>query len=268
MELNFNSLETIYQNFTNMLPYILKGILFLLVAILMYWIIVLIISKLLGLMKIDKLDAQINNMELLRQSSININIRKIIINTVKFLLILFLIIIGADLLHLQMVSEVVGNLLEYLPKFFIAVLIFAGGTYLASQAKALIQNMLKSFDSNGSKAIGAIVFYLIFIFVCITALNQAGVNTEIISNNVSFILGALLVTITIAVGLGSRDIVYRLILGFYTKKNLEVGMKIQIGDHTGIIESIDNICLVLATETEKIVFPIKNINDTEIKILN
>src|SRR5690606_35217752 len=131
----------------------------------------------------------------------------------------------------------------YLPKFFIAVLIFVGGTYLASQAKRLIQNVLKSIDANGSKAVGAIVFYLIFIFVCITALNQAGINTEIISNNVSFILGAILVTITLAVGLGSRDIIYRLILGFYTKKNLEIGMKIQFEDKIGVIESIDNICL-------------------------
>ncbi len=267
MELNFNSLENFYQNLAEMLPSILKGILFLIFAALAYWIIILIFNKLLKLMKVDKLDARINNMELLHENSISVNIHKIIINTVKFLLILFLIIIGADLLHLPMVSALVSNLLEYLPKFFIAVLIFVGGTYLASQVKALIQNMLKSIDSNGSKVVGTIVFYLIFIFVCITALNQAGINTEIISNNVSFILGALLVTITLAVGLGSRDIVYRLILGFYTKKNLEVGMKIQVEDKIGIIESIDNICLILVTESERIVLPIKKINDTEIKIL-
>lgn len=267
MELNFNSLEHFYQNLAEMLPSILKGILFLIIAIFFYWIIILIFNKILKVMKVDRLNAQINNIELLRENSISINIHKIIINTVKFLLILFLIIIGADLLHLPMVSELVGNLLEYLPKFFIAVLIFVGGTYLASRAKSLIQNMLKSIDANGSKAVGAIVFYLIFIFVCITALNQAGINTEIISNNVSFILGALLVTLTIAIGLGSRDIVYRLILGFYTKKNLDVGMKIQVEDKIGVIESIDNICLVLVTEDERIVFPIKKINDTEIKIL-
>src|SRR5690606_3970907 len=161
-----------YQNFAEMLPYILKGALFLVVAVLVYWLIVFIFNNLLKLLKTDKLDAKINEMELLKGSSINVNIRKIIVGTIKFLLILVFVIVGADLLDLHMVSELVGNLLEYLPKFFIAVLIFVGGTYLASQAKRLIQNMLKSFDSNGSKAVGAIIFYLIFIFVCITALNQ------------------------------------------------------------------------------------------------
>ena len=268
MELNFNSLENFYQNLAGIIPSVLKGLLFFIIAILVYWLIVFLSKKILKILKVEKLDDRINNMDFLQGSSIQISLHKILINTVKFLLILFLIIIGADLLHLQMVSELMGNLLEYLPKFFIAVLIFVGGTYLASQSKKLIQNMLKSIDANGSKAVGAIVFYLIFVFVCITALNQAGINTEIISNNVSFILGAVLITVTLAVGLGSRDIIYRLILGFYTKKNLEIGTKIQFEDKIGIIESIDNICLVLVTPTERIVIPIKKINDTEIKILN
>ena len=92
--------------------------------------------------------------------------------------------------------------------------------------------------------------------------------TDIISNNISYIIGAALISATIAIGLGSRDIVYRLILGFYTKKNLQIGMKIQIDETIGVIESIDNICMVVKTENEKIVFPIKKINNSEIKVLN
>src|SRR5690606_4245700 len=226
------------------------------------------IKKLVKIVKVEKLNPIINNNDLLKNSSINIDVSKIIITTAKSLLILIFIVVAADMLQLTMVSQMVKNLIEYLPKFFIAVLIFAVGTYLASQAKKLVQNLLKSFDSNGSKAVGGIVFYLIFIFVSITALNQAGVNTEIISNNDSLILGAILTTLTIAVGLGPRDIVYILNLGFYTKKNLEIGMKIKIGEETGVIEAIDNICLVLKTETETIVFPIKKINNQEIRILD
>ena len=128
--------------------------------------------------------------------------------------------------------------------------------------------MIKSIDSGGAKAISSLVFYLIFVFVSITALNQIGIDTKIISDNLTYIIGAALIAVTIAVGLGSKDIVYRLILGFYTKKNLEIGMKIQIGQEIGIIENIDNICLVIKTDKEKIVYPIKNITDYEIKILN
>lgn len=268
MKLNLGSLENLYQNFLLMVPGILKALAFIIFSWLLYKLVVMGTKKLLKVIKIQKLNEIVNDNELIRGSNIQIDISKIIISVVKCLLALIIIVVGADFLNLPMVSAQVGNLLEYLPKLFSAVLIFVIGTYLASQAKKLIQNLLKSFDSNGSKAVGGIVFYLIFIFVSITALNQAGVDTQIISNNISFILGAALITITLAVGLGSRDIVYRLILGFYTKKNLEVGMRVKIGDKTGIIEAIDNICLVLRTADEKIIYPIKKINNQEIKILD
>ena len=166
------------------------------------------------------------------------------------------------------VSLQIGKLLEYLPQFITGLLIFVFGVYMASQAKKLVHNMIKSLDAGGAKAISTIVFYLILVFVSITALNQIGVDTEIISNNLSYFIGAALIAMTIAVGLGSRDIVYRLILGFYTKKNLEIGMKIQIDDTVGRIISIDNICLVLQTDTDKKMFPIKKINNTTVKIFN
>jgi len=268
MEFNANTLDSFYQDFLDFLPQFLKGIGFIILAFLIYKILLFITNKLLKVIKVEQLSGKLNSMEILSSNAIEINLNKVIIGIVKFLLILIFIIAGADLLNLPMVSELVGKLIAYLPKLFTAIIIFIVGVYLASQLKTLIQNLLKSFDSNGSKAIGLIVFYVIFIFVSITALNQAGINTEIISNNVSFILGAILVTVTIAVGLGSRDIIYRLILGFYTKKNLEIGMKIKIEEQIGIIESIDNICLVLLTENERIVYPIKKITDTEVKILN
>lgn len=268
MKMNFGSLENLYYNFLDVLPNILKGLAFIIIAWIVYKLVVMGTKKLLRVVKIEKLNTILNDNDLVRGSNIEIDISKVILSVVKVLLALIIIFAGADMLNLPMVSAQVGNLIAYLPKLFSAVLIFVIGTYLASQAKKLIQNLLKSFDATGSKAVGGIVFYLIFIFVSITALNQAGVDTQIISNNISFILGAILITITLAVGLGSRDIVYRLILGFYTKKNLEIGMKVQIGEQTGIIEAIDNICLVLKTENERIVYPIKKINNQEIKILN
>lgn len=266
MKLNFESLEGLYQNFLDILPNILMALGLIILGWIVYKLTILGMKKVLKIIRIERLNEIINNNELIKGTSVKVDVTKIIIGTLKCLLILVFIVLAADMLHLTMVSRLVSNLIEYLPRFFMAVLIFAIGTYIASQLKKMIQNLLKSIDANGSRILGNVVFYLIFIFVSITALNQAGVNTDIISNNVSFILGAILITMTIAVGLGSRDIVYRLILGFYTKKNFEIGMKIQIDNEIGTIENIDNICLTLKTDDGKIVYPIKDINDHKIKI--
>lgn len=261
-------LQSLYNDFLNILPKILLGIGFIIASFIFYVSIIWLIKKLLKVSNISKLNRLINENELFIDSNIKINLNNIILFVVKFILILIIAIIGAEFLDLTIVSVQIGKLLEYLPQFFTGVIIFAAGIYLASQAKKLVYNLLKSLDSGGAKSISTVLFYLIFIFVSITALNQIGIETDIISNNISYIIGAALISATIAIGLGSRDIVYRLILGFYTKKNLQIGMKIQIDETIGVIESIDNICMVLKTENEKIVFPIKKINNSEIKILN
>ncbi len=267
MELPLDLVENFYNNFLNAFPQILKGLGFIIGAIILYKILIWVVKRLLKFSKIEKANAMLNEMDFLRSMNVELNLSKIILGILKFVYVLIVLIIGAEFLELKIVSEQIGKLLEYLPKLFIGLVIFMLGLYLASQARKLIYSLIKSIDSGGAKAISSVIFYLIFIFVSITALNQIGIDTQIISDNLTYIIGAALVAVTIAVGLGSKDIVYRLILGFYTKKNLEIGMKIQIGQDIGIIESIDNICLVLKTENEKIVYPIKKVTNYEIKIL-
>ncbi len=267
MELPLDLINNFFHDASSALPQILKGIAFILIAFLAYKLVLWIVKRLLKVSKIEKVNTMVNDMDFLQNSNIKINLTNIILGIVKFVMVLFILIVGAEFLNLKIVSEQIGKLIEYLPRLLIGFLIFIFGVYLASQAKKLIHNLIKSIDSGGAKAISSVVFYLIFVFVSITALNQVGVDTQIISNNLSYIIGAALIAVTIAIGLGSRDIVYRLILGFYTKKNLEIGMKIQIGDQIGVIESIDNICLVLKTNTDKIVYPIKKITNNEVRIL-
>lgn len=260
-------LENLYHDFLLILPKILLGIGFLICAILVYKIVLWSCKKILKVSRIDKLNEMIQKNELFSGSNFKLDLGDVILGVVKFILVLIIMIVGADFLNLTIVSVQIGKLLEYLPQLFTGVLIFMVGVYFASKAKKLIYNLIKSLDAGGAKAISGVVFYLIVIFVSITALNQIGIETEIISKNISYFIGAALVSITIAVGLGSRDIVYRLILGYYTKKNLEIGMRIQLNEIVGTIEAIDNICLVLQTGQQRMVIPIKKINNSEVIIL-
>lgn len=268
MNIPLHLIEDLYADFLQMLPNLLMGFAFIVIAIIFYKAIIWIVRKLLKASKIEKLNKIINDNELIQNSNVSIDITNVIVGILKFILVLIILIIGAEFLNLKIVSEQIGKLLEYLPKLLIGLIIFVFGTYLASQAKKLVHSLMKSLDAGGAKAISTIVFYFIFVFVSITALNQIGVDTEIISNNLSYFIGAALIAVTIAVGLGSRDIVYRLILGFYTKKNLAVGMKIEINNKIGVIESIDNICLILKTENEKLMIPIKHVNNSDVRIIS
>ena len=269
LKVNFSLLENLYQEMVLVFPKIIGGIIFIIVSYLSLKLILFLTEKILKLSKIDLLKDSIQNNELFKNSSLEIDPIKIILQFIKCVIILLIIIIGADMFGLTIVSEQIGKLISYLPQFISAVLLFAGGLFLANYLKNFIYGVIKSIDSNGAKIISNILFYIIIIFTLITSLNQAGVNTDLITNNLSMILGCIFLTLAIAFGLGSKDVIYRLLLSFYTNRNFEVGQKIRIeGETEGVILSINNICLVLQTAEDKIVYPIQMITDKKITFLN
>jgi len=266
--LDFSFLERLWNNFLDFLPQMLKGISFLIIGWLLIKILLYIIKKGLGYTKIDTLPEKFHVDEIFGESSLKIQPTKIIINSIKWILILIFIIVGSELLGLRMVSEQLSNLIGYLPRLISALIIFSVGIYVANLVKKTLISMFKSLEITGGNLVGNISFYLIAIIVSVTALNQAGVNTDLITSNLSIILGAILASFTIAFGLGSSDVLKRLLFGFYTRKNINIGDKVVINGLEGVVDNVDNISVVLITEKGKVIIPIKEIVDNQVEIIS
>jgi len=121
--------------------------------------------------------------------------------------------------------------------------------------------MFKSLDLTGGNLVANIAFYLIVVFISIAALDQAGIDTSILKSNLTLIIGSILLSFTIAFGLGARDVIKRLLFGYYSRKNFEIGDRIKVRDIEGVLIAIDNICIVVHTSNGKVVMPIKEIVD-------
>ena len=72
----------------------------------------------------------------------------------------------------------------------------------------------------------------------------------------------------LALGLGNTDVIKRLLFSYYSRKNLQVGDKIRSANFEGVIESINNISLVLLSENKIVIIPNKEILDNKIEILS
>ncbi|MCG1036171.1 mechanosensitive ion channel family protein [Polaribacter sargassicola] len=267
-DVDFSFLQNLWKNFLDFLPQLLKGLIFFIIGWLLIKFLLFIVKKALGYTKIDSLPEKLHVNEIFGESSLKIQPTKIIITSIKWILILVFIIIGSELLGLRMVSEQLSNVIGYLPKLISALIIFALGVYVANLVKKALITMFKSLEITGGNLVGNISFYLISIIVSVTALNQAGINTDLITSNLSIILGAILASFTIAFGLGARDVIKRLLFGFYTRKNMQEGDKVIINGLEGVVYRIDNICVVLMTTKGKVILPIKEIVDSKVEIID
>ncbi|MFX0557345.1 mechanosensitive ion channel family protein [Maribacter sp. CXY002] len=249
-----------------MIPHIVLGIVGLILVWLLIKLILFILRRILKAAKIDVLSQRVADAKLFGDKQLKIDLLKLVLTVVKILLILMFTVVLAQLLALNAISDAIYSLLGYLPTLLSALLILIGGLYLATVVKNATLKLFESIEIGGSKMISGTLFYLITFFVSITALNQAGVDTQIITSNFTLVLGAFLLAFALALGLGAREVVGDLLRTFYSRKIYEVGDKVKIGKIEGTVEAIDNISMIVKTKTRKLVVPIKKVVGTTVEV--
>ncbi len=264
---SFDFFKNIWQEIVNVLPKLLIALVFILIAWLFIKIFLVILKRVLKAVKVDSLITKLNEFEIFGKKDFNVIPSKVIIETVRYLLILIFIIIAAEILNLEAISNGISKFIGYLPILLSALAIFVIGVYIASVIRKAVANAIKSFEMSGSKLISNMIFYLIVVFVTITALNQAGINTEIITKNIILLVGAILISFTIAFGLGARDVVQRLLFGFYSRQNFQIGQHIKTKKIEGVILNINNICIKIKTDKGTLVIPIKEFVNQKVEIV-
>lgn len=264
-DLTIESLNQMVLNIAEVAPKVVFAIVILIVGWIITKIVSFVLKRTLKFAKVDRLTDVINDKNLFGKTDLKFNVTSVIVGFVKWILFLVFLIIASDVMNWEIVSVEIGRLLGYLPKLFSAVALFMIGLYIANFIKKAIRGLFESFDLNGEVAISNLVFYVIIVTITITALNQAGINTDLITNNLTIILGGILATIVIGFGLGSRDVINSLLFSFYSKRNFEIGQTITIDDISGTIVSIDNICIsIKVANGDVVVIPIKEVVATRI----
>ncbi|MEP3207565.1 MAG: mechanosensitive ion channel domain-containing protein [Maribacter sp.] len=266
-EIGLNSISSILADIASAIPTIMGAFFVLLLGWVLSKIIRFVLKKILRLAKIDKISDQVNEAKLFGEGVTKINLEKMILGFVKWALLLVFVIIAADIVELTVISSEIANLLRYLPVLFSAIVIFMVGLYISNFIKKMLVKVFESMRLGGSKIVSGAIFYILVIFVTITALNHAGIDTQIITNNFTLILGAFLLAFALAFGLGSRAVVADLLRTFYARKNYSVGDKIKLKDLEGTILTIDSIFVTLETDEKKcVVLPIKELVENRIKL--
>lgn len=261
-----NSLSVMTTEIGKVIPNIIGAIVVLIIGWILTKVVVGIIKKALKFAKADKLDDKINEIEIFEGKKLNFNIIKITSKFVKWVMYIMLIIIVSDILNLTMVSEEISNLLRYLPQLFTALVIFTVGLLLANFVKKSIRSFFESMELSGAKIISQIVFLLILVFVSVTALNQAGVDTDIITSNITMIMAAFLLAFALAFGFGAKVVVGDILRTYYARRTYEIGQIIEYNGKTYEVLAIENISVILKTDTGKLIVPIKDISESHIKV--
>ncbi|MTE25405.1 mechanosensitive ion channel family protein [Winogradskyella ouciana] len=260
------SLTNIWLEITEIFPNIIGALIVLIIGWIVTKLVVKLIKKILKVVKANKLDDKLNEIEIIEGKKLNFDTIKVVSKIVKYLMYIVIFVTASEIMGLAIITEQISDLLSYLPQLLAALVIFILGLLFANFVKNGLKSLFESMDLSGGKMISQVVFFLILTFISITALNQAGINTEIITNNINMIIAAFLLAFAIAFGFGAREVVGKLLRTFYARKTFEVGQKIIFNDQTYTIDEVKSISVVLKNENGRLIVPINDITENQVQM--
>lgn len=121
-----------------------------------------------------------------------------------FVIVLFLVP-TADIWGLGRFSEVLNNLLEYLPNVFIAVLMLLVGFVISKLVHDLLLASIRGVSADFAKTTAAVGRWSVLVFVVLVVLNQLGIASDLIRILFAGFVAMLALAGGLAFGLGGKE---------------------------------------------------------------
>lgn len=265
-ELKKGVLNDLIQRFSGAIPKIALAIFILLIGRLIAVTARKIISKVLSKVGIDRLAEQLNDIDIVQRSGMRIEISTVLAQMVYYVLMLGFVIFATDMLGIPAITDMVRDLVNYLPALFSAFVLFLLGLFLADMVRNVAQTALLSMGIASAKMIASGIFYFLFVTVAVSALAQAKIATNFIESNLTVIIGAGALAFAFGYGFASKDLVSNYLAGYYNKNKVQVGDDVRIIGVRGKVVLIDATSLILQTPERAIIIPLNKLTTEKVEV--
>lgn len=245
-------------------------ILFALLILLLGWMIATgvrrLIRRVLASLHVDRLAERLNDIDIVQRSGMRIQISAVLAQMVYYVLMLGFIIFATDMLGIPAITEMVRDLINYLPALFSAFVLFLLGLFLADIVRNIVLTSCQSMGIPSAKMIATAVFYFLFITIAVSALSQAKISTGFIAANLTVVIGALALAFAIGYGFAARDLVSNYVAGHYNRNKVRIGDDVCIDGARGKVVMIDSTSLILQTPERAIIIPLSKMMTEKVEV--
>ena len=141
-----------------------------------------------------------------------------------WLVILMTLMVAFNSLGLTYVTDLVSQVVLFIPKVVVGVLILAIGLYFARFISQTVSAYSKNVGMEDAELLGRIAQYAIMVFVVLVALDQVNVVTDIIRQAFMILLAGVVLALALAFGIGGQKAAADLLARWWPKKG-SVGSK-------------------------------------------
>jgi len=194
-----------WERFKDIGPVVLEIFLIIVLGFFLAWLLKVLIREILKIVKFDNLCDRTGLSTAMAKANVKRPPTDIIGLIVYWLVIFWVLILSLSALNVQVVDELTSSFLLYLPRFFIAILVFIFGYFFAGFVGRAILIALVNAQVKSAKPISLAVHILILILFLTMGIEQLGIAKGVVIITFSILLGGVVLALAIAFGLGGKD---------------------------------------------------------------
>ncbi|MBK7339409.1 MAG: hypothetical protein IPQ10_07295 [Saprospiraceae bacterium] len=193
------------QSFVLFLPTIINALLVLIIGWVIAKIVQWIVLRISDAVGIDTLASKSGVQKFLEKRGYKKGISGVAASICFWAIILIVLVNFFNLLGMEVVSDLLNQLILFIPNILIACVLIILGFYLAEFVSSLVAGSLEESGFENPELVGKMVFYAIGIFTLAIALTQIGIGEMLITNVVSIMFASVGLALAIAFGFGARE---------------------------------------------------------------
>ena len=124
---------------------------------------------------------------------------------VYWLVILAALVIAFNSVGLTYITDLLGQVVLFVPKVIVALLIVTFGAYFARFVSNAVVTYCRNVGVQDAALLGTLAQYAIMAFVVLIALDQVNVGGEIVRESFLVILAGVVLALALAFGIGGKD---------------------------------------------------------------
>ena len=235
------------SDFFAFIPKLLGALILLLVGWFLGKLIGGLVTKALRAVKFNQIADKAEIDDFLRNAGVKMDPAAVVGAMVRWFIYLVFFLAAFNALGLPQVSAVIDDVLTFLPKVVVAIIVLLAGALAGTLLGRVVRGSLASMGLQNPDLFANVARFAVIAFAAIAALDMLEIAPTIVSTLWQGLIFGIIGTLVLAFGLGGRQAASDLTLGRLLRAELEPGVEIQAGAYRGTVRAIGSLFTTLET---------------------
>ncbi len=213
------SIQNLWLVTAGFLPQLIGSLLVFVIGLIVAAVLDRVVERIIYHLKLDVLLRRLGVDAFVERANMKLDAGKFLGRLVYWFFVLAFLLASSDILGFSTLSGFVRDVLTYTPQVLVSVLILLATLVVANFLRGLVRASVMSANMHTAKGLGAVTWWVVFVFGFLTSLVQLGVAVSIINTLITGLIAMLALAGGLAFGLGGKDMASKMLDGLRDEFN-------------------------------------------------